>query len=87
MEYAGPTISKGTVGKETRIETYDTFKAKYRLLITFDRDTGEDCSYDLGSWTAYEISIIDNEAGIEIFTLSGRNNCATIVDQFMEQFK
>jgi len=82
--YKGPSVSTGTIGENTYIETHDTFKAKYRLLVRYDRYTGAACKSDLGSWTGYEIVIIDNEAGTETFSISGRNNCGTIVDEFMK---
>jgi len=45
---------------------------------------GPTCKYDLDSWTNYEISVIDNKSGKEILSMSGRDNCGTIVDTFIK---
>lgn len=83
--YKGPSVSKGSIGIKTDIETNPTYKSKYRLMVSFGRDTGTSCSYGLGSWTDYEITIIDNAQGVEVLTLSGRNNCGTIVEKLLSQ--
>lgn len=79
----GPHISAlNNSGKH--IKHYDTFNARYRLILSFSRDVGPSCKYDLASWTKYDISIIDNKSGEEILSMSGRDNCGTIVDSFLK---
>lgn len=79
----GPTISELN-NTEKHIKHYDTFNARYRLILSFSRDVGPTCKYALDSWTNYEISIIDNKSGKEILSMSGRDNCGTIVDNFIK---
>jgi hypothetical protein len=79
----GPTISEMN-NTETQIKRYDTFNARYKLIMSFTRDVGPACKYDLSSWTNYEISVIDNKSGKEILSMSGRDNCGTIVDTFVK---
>jgi hypothetical protein len=79
----GPAISEVN-NTEKQIKHYDTFNARYKLIMSFGRDVGPTCKYDLASWTDYEISIIDNKSGKEILSMSGRDNCGTIVDTIIK---
>lgn len=79
----GPTILEVN-NTEKQIKHYDTFNARYKLILSFGRNVGPTCKYDLDSWTVYDISIIDNKSGKEILSMSGRNNCGTIVDTFIK---
>ena len=79
----GPTITEVN-NTEKQIKHYDTFNARYKLILSFGRNVGPTCKYDLDSWTVYEISIIDNKSSKEILSMSGRNNCGTIVDTFIK---
>ena len=85
--YQGPTVTEGASGKSTQLKTYDTFNSRYRLLVDNNRDVGVACKDDLSSWTAYEISIIDNQAGTEVLSLSGRESCGKIVEELMGYLK
>jgi hypothetical protein len=79
--YRGPTRTVGTVGERTDLATGDTFKTRYRLMINqrqFDMCiTGDPALF-------YDLSLIDNETGEEVFAQSGRDCRDRAVDKFMD---
>lgn len=79
--YRGPSVTEGEVGEKTKIEQYDTFKSRYRLVVS-------SYQYDLClNFTAairYDISFIDNTSGAEVFTINGRGCVeSSAVEKFM----
>lgn len=75
----GPTVTEGTVGDSTRLQSYGTFNTRYRLLTSSVR-------YDLclnGSPAIhYDVAFIDNRSGSEVFTLSGRGCQSIVAERF-----
>ena len=83
----GPSVSRGTVGANTNLRTSDTFNTRYRMILNLEKDWGSKCMDGLSGWTAYDIILIDNNTGVEVFAMAGRNNCVTIVEQFMSRVR
>jgi hypothetical protein len=67
--YRGPTVSQGTAGKETNIQQFDTFNTRYSLSVKYNQvDT---CIKDFKGYSSFDISMVDNQTGTEVFTLDG----------------
>ena len=82
--YSGPTISEGAIGEKTRIEQYDTFNTRYRLLVTSRQF---DVCLNFSAAIRYDISVVDNKSGSEVFTLSGSGCESTVVEKFMQSIR
>lgn len=80
----GPTVTEGTVGSRTRLETTDTFNTRYRLAVNWRQ-------FDLciigGGAYFFDISIIDNRTGSELLTMSGRDCETPIIRKFSEAIR
>lgn len=79
--YEGPTVTEGQVGASTNVKTSDTFNTRYRLLIDWE---AFDICLNLQQAIRYDISIIDNKAGSEVATMSGRGCSSDVADQFLK---
>jgi hypothetical protein len=79
--YRGPEMMRGTIGETTRLERGGTFTTRYALFLRWQqRDVcvvGGDPSY------SYDISLVDNQDGSEVLTLSGRGCEGRIVESFV----
>lgn len=83
--YRGPSVTEGEIGEKTRIEQYDTFKSRYRLIASsyqFDL-----CINGLTPAITYDISFIDNKSGAEVFTINGRGCEPDAVEKFMNALR
>ena len=78
--YKGASVTEGKVGENTKLESYDTFKAKYRLIVN---DNQYDICVNLSPAIYFDISFIDNESGSEVFTISGNDCESDAVESFM----
>lgn len=81
MVYKGPSVTEGALGEKTRIEHYDTFNSRYRLIVSskqFDL-----CLFTRSPAINYDVSLIDNKLGAEVFTLGGTGCESIVVDKFM----
>jgi hypothetical protein len=77
----GPSVTEGTIGPATRIEQYDTFNSRYRLLISsrqFDV-----CLVTQSPAITFDISFIDNKSGSEVFTMGGTGCESILVEKFI----
>jgi len=77
--YRGPSVTEGEIGERTKIEQYDTFNSRYRLVVS---------SYQNGLCLItpaikYDISFIDNKSGAEVFTINGFGCEPDAVEKFM----
>ncbi len=77
--YRGPSVTEGEIGERTKIEQYDTFNSRYRLVVS---------SYQNGLCLItpaikYDISFIDNKSGAEVFTINGFGCESDAVEKFM----
>lgn len=80
--YKGASIIEGTMGKETSLQHYDTFNTRYTLKVAYQQvDT---CIWDLRGYSIFDISLIDNQSGSEVFTIAGKDCDSTVVKKFDE---
>ena len=82
--YRGPSVTEGNLGKNTKIEQYDTFNSRYRLMVVSDV---YDICLNFSPAITYDISFIDNESGSEIFTIDGRGCESDVVKAFIKEFE
>jgi hypothetical protein len=76
--YRGPVVTQKGASEDLAI---DTFKSKYRLALTWSHI--DYCiGIDRGALYLYDISVIDNEFGDEVMTMSGRGCESDIVEAF-----
>lgn len=81
----GPSVTEGAIGEKIKIEHYDTFNSRYRLITSssqFDL-----CLISLSPAIEYDISFIDNKSGAEVFTISGRGCESIVVEKFMNALR
>lgn len=81
---AGPTMTKGTVGKEVELATSGTFNSRYRLALRWEQF---DLCLNLQPMLRFDVSVIDNKTGAEVMTMSGTDCQSTIADRFIAQLK
>lgn len=79
--YRGPSVTEGNVGEKTKIEQYDTFNSRYRLIASSYQ---YDLCLNFTPAIKYDVSFIDNKSGAEIFTINGRGCESGAVEKFME---
>jgi hypothetical protein len=77
----GPDITVGSLSEKVNLQQADTFNTRYRLIIS--ERWLDVCLPNLQDMLRYDISIVDNDAGSEVFTLSGRDCEDAIVEQFV----
>jgi hypothetical protein len=65
--YRGPKITEGSVASEVHVEERRKFEPRYRLLIDWSHTDG------FGWYYNYDISLIDNNSGLEVLTISGNH--------------
>ncbi len=80
----GPDVVQGTVGDNTHIEMSNTFNSRYRLRLTYD---WYDVSIRFQDMYTYDISLIDNQSGSEVLTLSGNGEEDVIVDRLRKALR
>ena len=73
--YRGPTRTQGTVGKNTDIQTYDTFMTRYTLF--YGSSKVSHC-LDFSPYVRFDLSVVDNKSGEEVYTVNGED-CEDIV--------
>ena len=77
----GPIVTEGQIGTDTRLQQYDTFNTRYRLLV---RGRQFDICLNLDPALVYDISLTDNLNGQEVLTMSGRGCEGTIAKEFLK---
>lgn len=77
--YRGPEVIQGSTGTSTQLEKYDTFHTRYTLVVSSSKF---DVCLDFSPMVAYDISLVDNESGAEVLTMSGRDCEATVAKAF-----
>jgi hypothetical protein len=78
----GPSVTQGRTGDSTRLESFDTFNTRYRLIVRASR---YDYCLHFASAIEYDISLIDNKTGQEVIVQSGRDCVDWAADKFMEK--
>jgi hypothetical protein len=82
----GPVRTVGTLGKETDIKTGNSFRTRYRLLIS--QSQFDYCGLIGGSPAInYDLSLIDNATGGEVITQSGPDCESRAVNKFIAALK
>lgn len=76
----GPTVIRGKLGEIADLETGGTFRTRYRLEVNQNQ---VDYCITGGAALVYDLALIDNKTGSEIFTMSGRDCQPRIVNRFM----
>ncbi|WP_243041697.1 hypothetical protein [Dyella sedimenti] len=79
--YAGPSVTKGTVGAATKIAQYDTFNTRYQLTVSSNQFDW--CFKGLTPDIVYDISVIDTKSGSEVLTVSGKGCEPDAVEAFV----
>lgn len=77
--YRGPAITEGEFGKKTYIKQYNTFNTKYRLLV---QSKQFDVCFNFTPAIVYEISLINNKSGSEVFTIDGKGCESEAIKKF-----
>lgn len=81
----GPTVTAGSIkGGEVALATADTFKTKYALALSW-----EGVDYTMWKWAyRFDISVVDNQSGEEVLTMSGEKNLgASVAERFIAEMK
>lgn len=79
--YSGPSVIEGEVGKKIKIEQYDTFHSRYRLVVSSYQ---YDWCLNFTPAIRYDISFIDNKSGAEAFTINGDGCEPGAVQKFVD---
>ena len=85
--YTGPGITEGKVTNEIRLETYQSFTTRYRLLATSQQYDTCLLPGPVSPLIKYDISLIDNKTGSEVFTLGGAGCESAVIDAFQIALK
>ncbi|MBK1666564.1 hypothetical protein CKO28_00720 [Rhodovibrio sodomensis] len=65
----GPNVTRGTIGENTRLEQGATYRTRYTAYI--DQRRYDSC-VPSGSAYSFQISVVDNQDGSEVFAANGR---------------
>lgn len=80
----GPNVTEGQLGETTRLQQFNTFNTRYRVMIGSRWVdvylTGEDIY-------RYDISFVDNRNGSEVFTMSGRGGEQEVAELFSKTLR
>lgn len=82
--YRGPSVTEGEIGEKTKVEQYDTFNSRYRLIASSYQF---DLCLNFTPAIEYDISFIDNKSGAEVFTINGRGCEPDAVEKFMNALR
>lgn len=80
----GPKVTEGKLGEETVLHEYGTFNTRYRMVLVA---RWEDYAIGGGEVYRYDISIVDNEAGVEVLTMNGRGIDSQIVENLIKAIR
>ncbi len=83
--YSGPSVTEGTIGQRTRLSNYKTFKSRYYLYVAYRYY--DICVMPYSRYGDYEIVMVDNKNGAEIFTIAGKGCFKDAVESFEKQIK
>ena len=76
----GPTVTEGAIGSSAKVEQFDTFNSRYRLVVTSRQ---YDICLNMSPAIVYDLSFIDNLSSSEVFTLAGKGCESTAVEKFV----
>jgi hypothetical protein len=78
----GPSVIEGSAKEQVRLEAYNTFKTRYRLYVNSHQF---DWCILGGAAIRYDVSMVDNLNGNEVFTMSGRGCEPDVIEQFIQK--
>ncbi len=84
LVYRGPSVTEGEIGEKTKVQQYDTFNTKYRLVVSSYQYDG---CLNFTPAIRYDISFIDNVSGTEVFTINGDGCEPDVVEKFKNALK
>jgi len=79
--YRGPRKTQGVVGKNTDVQTYDTFMTRYILFYGF-RQT--DRCLDFSPHGRFDLSVVDNKSGEEVYMVNGEDCEDVVIERFRD---
>ncbi|EKT4541548.1 hypothetical protein QEM15_003757 [Pseudomonas putida] len=80
--YRGASVTEGELGESTKLRQYDTFNTRYTLRVRYNQfDT---CLKDFKGYSSYDISMIDNTSGTEVFTIDGEDCDTDTIKKFRQ---
>lgn len=79
--YRGPDVTEGTMGGETKLESYNTYNTRYTLAMA---SNVYDVCLNFSPAVSYDISLIDNKTGTEIITMDGEGCENGIAQEFLQ---
>lgn len=79
--YKGPVVTKGKQGKSTHLRSYDTYNTRY--VVHMETRVLDYC-FNFEPAIKYDISLIDNESGMEVITMNGHGCEDAVADAFIE---
>lgn len=77
----GPNVTEGDAKDQVKLETYNTFKTRYRLYV---KSNQYDWCIKGSAAIYYDVSMVDNSTGNEVFTMNGNGCEKDVVKQFSE---
>lgn len=78
--YSGPEILEGSTGTALHLQKYQTFNTRY-TLIGYDKQVD---SCIIAPYIRYEVAVIDNKNGSEVFSLDGSDCQSTALQNFIK---
>lgn len=81
----GSDVMEGNIGTRFRIESHDSYKTRYRMAMEY-RSSGYCVGY-MEPLYKFNISVIDNGTGEEIFVLDGRSCSSIALEQIESALK
>ena len=85
--YTGPGVTEGKIANDVKLKTYQSFTTRYRLLATSRQYDTCLLPGPVSPLIQYDISLIDNENGSEVFTLGGKGCESAVIDAFQSALK
>ena len=80
----GPTRTRGELGPQVALETFSTYRTRYRLVVFA---SWFDWCLTGSAAINYNLSLIDNMTGREVLAQSGRDCESRAVDKFMNAIR
>ncbi|MCX8519749.1 MAG: hypothetical protein ORN21_06415, partial [Methylophilaceae bacterium] len=79
----GPQVIQGEANEKFKLEKYDTFNTRYRLLV---KSNWLGICLNGTNYVVYDLSVVDNKTGAEAFTMSGDDCESQILEKFKQSF-
>lgn len=80
--YQGPDVVRGTANGTVDLQAANTFNSRYALFIDWHQ---YDLCLNFQPMIRYDISLVDNESGTEVITMSGNGCEGDVANEFISQ--